>query len=245
MGRKKKRKVAASNKRASNARNRKKMNLDTEVIIMFVISLLSAVLIYFESGAIGQGLSNITGGIFGLAKYIIPIGCFAIAINLIFDDRDYLPSKLIQYAVIICSVCTLFTIYEISVSQSMNVNLGFSNVTEKAFYLGSMNKGGGILGVLLAFPLIKLFGVAGTIIIAIGLIIIFVVFMFGFRPAELLADWVQNMRDRKNAEEIEDGEDLTQQKPVETKRERKLREKEEARLRALETSQLQIAFKVV
>ncbi len=151
-----------------------------------------------------------------------------------------MPSKLIQYAVIICSVCTLFTIYEISVSQSMNVNLGFSNVTEKAFYLGSMNKGGGILGVLLAFPLIKLFGVAGTIIIAIGLIIIFVVFMFGFRPAELLADWVQNMRDRKNAEEIEDGEDLTQQKPVETKRERKLREKEEARLRALETSQLQI-----
>ena len=40
---------------------------------------------------------------------------------------------------------------------------------EKAYYIGSMEKGGGVVGVALAYPLIKLFGVAGTVIIVVVL----------------------------------------------------------------------------
>ena len=243
MGRKKKRTTTSSNKRTAPARSKKKMNLDTEVVIMLVISLLSAVLIYFKSGAVGQSLSSLLGGVFGIAKYIIPVGCFAIAINLIYDDKDYLVSKLIQYGIIICCICTLFSIYEIAVPQSMNVSLGISNVAERAYYLGSMNKGGGVVGGVLAFPLIKLFGIAGTVILAIGLAVIFIVFMFGFKPTEFIAKWIEELRERKNAEVVEENDEPAQAtKVVETKRERKLREKEEARLRALETTQLQINF---
>ena len=244
MGRKRKRTANSSKKRQAQTKSKKKMNLDTEVIIMFVVSLLSAVLIFFKSGAVGESLSGILGGIFGIGKYVIPIGCFAIAINLIYDDKDYLISKLIQYGIIMSCICTLLSIYEIAVPQSMNISLGFSNVTEKAFYLGSMNKGGGILGALFAFPLIKLFGIAGTIILAIGIALIFIVFMFGFKPTELLAKWFEEIKERRNAENIdeidENPESDKKEKVVETKRERKLREKEEARLRALETTQLKI-----
>ena len=243
MGRKKKR-TASSNKKAPT-RSKKKINLDTEVVIMFVISLLTAVLIYFKSGAVGQGLSTVLGGIFGISKYIIPIGCFAIAINLIYDDKDYLISKLIQYGIIIACICTLFSIYEIAVPQSINVNLGISNVTERAYYLGSLNKGGGIVGAILAFPLIKLLGIAGTVILAIGLALIFIVFMFGFKPTQYISKWLENLKNRKDSEIEEDAHEEhnhREQNVVETKRERKLREKEEARLRALETTQLQINF---
>ena len=166
---KKKRSSASTNKRKASTRAKKRMNLDTEVIIMFVIALLSGVLIFFKSGAVGQTLSGVLGGIFGIAKYIIPFGCFAIAIKLIYNDKDYLVSKLIQYAIIICCICTLFSIYQIAVPQSINVNLGLSNCLEKAYYIGSMEKGGGVVGVALAYPLIKLFGVAGTVIIVVVL----------------------------------------------------------------------------
>ena len=243
MGRKRKRSTTSTRKRTAPTRAKKKMNIDTEVVIMFVIGLLSAVLICFKSGAVGQALSEFLGGIFGIAKYIIPVGCFAIAINLIYDDKDYLVSKLIQYGIIICCICTLFSIYQIAVPQTINVNLGLSNVVEKAYYMGSMDKGGGVIGAALAFPLIKLFGIPGTVIIAIGLAAIFIVFMFGFKPTELIAKWLENMKARREEEIDEDEEPSNEQeKVVETKRERKLREKEEARLRALETSQLQISF---
>ena len=243
MAAKKKRSSASTNKRKASTRAKKRMNLDTEVIIMFVIALLSGVLIFFKSGAVGQTLSGVLGGIFGIAKYIIPFGCFAIAIKLIYNDKDYLVSKLIQYAIIICCICTLFSIYQIAVPQSINVNLGLSNCLEKAYYIGSMEKGGGVVGVALAYPLIKLFGVAGTVIIAIGLAVIFIVFMFGFRPTEFIANWMEEMKARRNEEYEEEDEQIAQpEKRAETKKERKLREKEEARLRALETSQLQISF---
>ena len=218
MGRKRKRSTTSTRKRTAPSRAKKKMNIDTEVVIMFVIGLLSAVLICFKSGAVGQALSEFLGGIFGIAKYIIPVGCFAIAINLIYDDKDYLVSKLIQYGIIICCICTLFSIYQIAVPQTINVNLGLSNVVEKAYYMGSMDKGGGVIGAALAFPLIKLFGIPGTVIIALGLAAIFIVFMFGFKPTELIAKWLENMKARREEEIDEDEEPSNEQeKVVETK----------------------------
>jgi len=222
------------------------MNLDTAVVILIVASILSAVLIYFKSGYIGQTLSNFLGGIFGLVKYVIPIGTFAIAINLIHDDKDYVVSKLIQYGIIICCICTVFSIYQIAVPKSLNMNADTSTIAERAFYLGTMNKGGGVVGALISLPLIKLLGTAGTIILAIGLAAIFMVFMFGFKPTEFIANLLDQIREEKEYREEQKNEDAKhqnkEQEHVETKRERKLREKEERRREALEVSQLQIDF---
>ena len=239
MGRKKKRRVTNSNK---NTRARgKHMTLDSKVIIMFLVSILSFVLIYFKSGAIGEGLSNVLGGIFGIVKYLIPVATFAIAINLVRDDKDYLISRLVEYGVIICCICTLFSIYQIAVPQTMHVDLGLNNVLEKAYDIGRASKGGGVVGAALAFPLIRLLGVAGTVILAIGLTVLLVVFVFGFKPSEYIAEWLENFKERRNAEIAEEVEEENEKlSPRETKRERKLREKEEQRLKALEVDQLKI-----
>ena len=237
-------KLAKRKKKQTYQKKHKKMNLDTAVVILIVLSILSAVLIYFKSGYIGQTLSDFLGGIFGLVKYVIPIGTFAIAINLIHDDKDYVVSKLIQYGIIICCICTVFSIYQIAVPKSLNMNSDASTIAERAFYLGTMNKGGGVIGALIALPLIKLLGTAGTIILAIGLAAIFIVFMFGFKPTEFIAEWLEQRQEDKENREKQREEDAKHQpqEHVETKKERKLREQEEKRKQALEVSQLQIDF---
>ncbi len=219
-------------------KQQKKINLDTAVVILIVASILSGVLIYFKSGYIGETLSDFLGGLVGLVKYVIPIGGFAIAINLIHDDKEYITSKLIHYAVILCCICTIFSIYEISVPKSIDMTQEVSKVTEKAFYLGTMNKGGGVIGALISLPLIKLLGVLGTVILAMGLAIIFIVFMFGFKPTEFILNLIEQFKMEK--EENDEHSNKVNENVIETKRERKLREKEEKRKQALEVSQLQL-----
>ena len=81
--------------RRKKKKQSKKINIDTTIIILIVAGILSGVLIYFKSGSVGQLLSDFLGGVFGIVKYVIPIGILAVAINLIHDDKDYVISKLI------------------------------------------------------------------------------------------------------------------------------------------------------
>ena len=187
------------------------------------------------------------GGIFGITKYIIPIGIIALSINLIHNSKDYITSKLMQYGIVVGCISAVLSIYEVAITKSLTMNQEFQSVLERASYLGTNNKGGGILGALIAYPLVKLLGVLGTVILTIGLAVIFIVFMFGFKPTEFISKMFERMKERR---ESEYDDDSNQENVVETKKERKLREKEERRIReeeerrkqAEEIGQLQLKF---
>ena len=215
----------------------KKINFDTAVVILFVVGILSAVFIYFKSGYIGETLSNFLGGIFGFVKYIIPIGIFALIINIIKEKRKNITSKLIQYSIIVSCICTVMSIYEVAITKSLYMNTALQEIVERAYYLGENNKGGGVVGAIIAYPLIKLLGIPGTIILTIGLALIFIVFMFGIKPTEIIGNLINRVKEEK---ELENSDENESEKVVETKRERKLREKEERRKQALDVEQLQI-----
>ena len=240
--------MANTKKRKQNQTKtqKKKMNMDTAVVILMVAGLLSGVLIYFKSGYVGQYLSNLLGGIFGIVKFIVPIGFFAVAINLVHEKKEYVTSKLVQYGVILACICTVLSIYEIAITKNLAINEGIQTAMERGFFLGTRNQGGGAIGASVSFPLIKLLGIPGTIILTIGLALIFIVFMFGFKPTEFIENIIE--RRRQEREEMEDsqnaetGKTQATQEYVETKKERKLREKEEKRKQAEEVSQLQINF---
>lgn len=93
------------------------MNADIAIVVMIVISILLAVLIYTESGYIGEYLSPMLGGICGFMKYIIPVGTFAIAIYLVYDDKEYFTSKLIQYGGVLLCIAAVLSIYQISIGK--------------------------------------------------------------------------------------------------------------------------------
>ncbi|MBR4261218.1 MAG: DNA translocase FtsK 4TM domain-containing protein [Clostridia bacterium] len=224
-------------KTTKKIKNSFKINNEVAIVILIFAGILSGALIYLKSGVIGQNLSNFLGGIFGIVKYILPIGFIAVAVSLIQNKKDYVTAKLIQYAIIISCVCTILSIYEVAITKSLFMNQTLQNILEKGYYLGTLNKGGGVIGAFFAFPLIKLLGVPGTIILTIGLAVTFIVFMFGVKPSEIIGNIIDRIKERREYSEEDEPEEAAR---PETKKERRLREQEEKRKQALEVEQLQL-----
>ena len=223
-------------------KQQKGIDINIAVVLMLIVSILLGVLIYGKSGYIGQTLSPILGGIMGPIKYIIPVGMFIIAIYITYQDREYLFSKLIQFGIFLLCIATILSVSQIS-KGNINIQSEVTQMARDGYYLGEKDIGGGLIGAIIAGPLIKLLGEFGTIIVCVGTAVLLLVFMFGIRPAEMISAFMEtqheNREERKNERrearinkrnEIE-VEDKT--RPVkETKRERRLREQEEKRRQA-------------
>ena len=197
MGRKK----GSKNKKKST-KKASGINIDLAVISLFVISILLFILIYGEKGAIGEILSPALGGMIGFIKYIIPIGMIFVAICVAKDDRNYLTSKLVQYMVILACIAATMSIYQIS-KGVINVDLEFSDVIEAAYDLGVKNIGGGTIGVVIAYPLIKMLDIFGAAVATVGITAILCVFTFGLHPSEILMYFMDRAYDRKLEREEE------------------------------------------
>lgn len=237
-----------------------KVSIDIAVVAMLIISVLLMVLIYTKSGFLGETLSPMLGGIMGAIKYIIPIGTFAIAIYLAYDKKDYLYTKLIQYTVFLICISVIMSVYQISTGHiTMSKEIG--NMAEQAYYLGERDIGGGVIGTVIAVPLINLLGNLGTVILAVGIALILLVFMFAIKPSEIIAsivDFFVERKEEKRALREEERKNSriearkTKTTPIakeemivehkETARERRQREKEEAKRRAIELDEEQLTI---
>ena len=101
-------------KRKYKKRQPKKKTLDFGVIITLIFSALLTVLIYTESGYVGIALSDFFGGMFGIIKYILPIGSFAVAIKMACKDDDgYISSKIFQYTILLIFISVILSVYQI------------------------------------------------------------------------------------------------------------------------------------
>ena len=232
-----------------------KVNIDVAVVVMILVSVLLAVLIYTKSGFLGEHLSPALGGVMGFIKYIIPIGTFAIAIYLAYDKKEYLITKLTQYTIFLICIAVMLSVFQIS-AGNINITKDMKQTAEQAYYLGSKDIGGGIIGTVIAVPLINFLGTLGTIVLSIGVAIIVFVFMFAVKPTNIIYNIVdyfidrkeekRNLREqtrknnRKNARTLEVAEEIIPKK--ETLKERRIREKEEARRRAVEIDENQLSI---
>lgn len=220
----------------SRSKSKNKLDINVAVVFMLLISILLAILIYTKSGYIGENLSPILGGVMGAIKYIIPVGTFLIAIYMTTEDKDYLISKLVQYGIFLICIATILSVFQFS-NGNINLNSEFSDAVQKGYELGEINNGGGAIGTALAHVLIGLLGEIGTVILCIGIAAILLVFMFGIKPAEMIAEFVESRRENREDRKIERQEAKetiaeTSREKKETKRERRLREKEEQRREA-------------
>lgn len=222
----------ATAKRSSSSKKRK-IDRNLQFFMITIVSILLAILIYVKSGYIGKSLSPMLGGLMGIIKYIVPIGTFIIGVTILKEDKDYLKAKLIQYAVVIMCICSIMTIIQIS-SQELNINDDLSDIIDLAYSQGAQNKGGGILGVLVSYPLIKLFGMLGATTISIGMTLILIIFTFGIKPAELIDIIINALKgkedeeeDEEEIEEIIDEEQIQRQK-IKLKEEKANRNKKKA-----------------
>ena len=231
-----------------------KVSIDVAVVAMLLASVLLAILIYTQSGFLGEYLSPALGGVMGFIKYIIPIGTFVIAIYLAYEKKDYAFTKIMQYSVFLICIAVMLSVFQISAGNIKTAG-DMSKTLEDAYELGTKNIGGGVIGTIIALPLINFLGTLGTIVLSIGVAIITFVFMFAVKPTEIIYNIVDYFMDRKE-EKInrreeerklarresrrEHPEQVVQKR--ETLRERRQREKEEARRRALEIDEAQLSI---
>ena len=197
MGRRKKRTT-------SNGKNKRKsgINIDLAVLIMFVVTILSFILIYGENGVIGEILSPALGGIIGVIKYVIPIGFLVLTVCIAKDDRNYITSKFIQYGILLSCIAATLSIYQFS-NGYISESLEFSQILEAAYDLGVQNNGGGTVGAVIAYPLIKLLGTFGAAVSTMGVVAVLFVFTFGLHPSRVMLDIMDEMNARREEREEE------------------------------------------
>lgn len=183
-------------------KRRSSSNIDLAVIGCFVIGVLLTILIYAETGVIGQILSPVLGGIIGIIKYIIPLGMIGISISLVKNDKGYLFSKICQYLVFLSCIAAMMSIFQVS-KGNLNVQMEFSDTLERAYDLGTKNIGGGTIGTVIAYPLIQLLGMFGAAIATTGIAIIMLVFTFGLKPAQFIIEILDALEERKEERSIE------------------------------------------
>ena len=181
--------------RKRTAETKQKIKIDIAVVGCMVVSILLAVLIYTKSGFLGETLSPWLGGIMGIIKYVIPIGVFAIGIYLAYNGRERLGVKLLQYVVFLLCFTAIMSIFEIS-TGNINLSSGTEAVIEQAKNYGEVDQGGGIIGILIAMPLIELLGSVGAVILLVGIALIVLIFMFAIRPSEIIAAMVDHVVDK-------------------------------------------------
>ena len=184
-------------KRKSKGRKSKNSSMNFGVISTIIFSILLTVLIYTESGYAGILLSDFFGGMFGIIKYVVPIGSFAVAIKMACKDDDgYISSKIFQYSLLLIFIAVILSAYEIY-NGEINIEQNISEVVKDAYTLGENSIGGGALGTIAAVPLFKLFGKVGTIILSVGISLILFAVTFGIDISEIISNWIQSGVERR------------------------------------------------
>ena len=222
-------------KRKYRKKKNSKTTQDFGVAITIIISILISVLIYAESGYIGILLSDFLGGMFGIIKYVLPIGSFAVAIKMACKDDDgYLSSKIFQYTLLLIFISVILSVYEIY-NGAINIEQNFSEIVKDAYQLGENNLGGGALGTIAAVPLFKLFGRIGTVILSIGVSLILFASTFGIDISGIISNWIQKGVDKRK-EKYESRLEEEEEEPKEKIKSQKVKEGKKAYIELEEES---------
>ena len=185
----------AKKRRYTKRRNNKASKDNLTIIVLIIVSILLGFLIYTKSGAVGQGLSEVLGGMMGVSRLLLPIGILGVAIKLACANNEYVTSKLVKFGIVLISISVVMSVFQIS-GGDLNPNKDLGDAIKDAYYTGSQGNGGGALGALLAIPLAKLIGNVGTIILFIGIAIVLAVNTFGINLAEMINILVEKHQDR-------------------------------------------------
>ncbi len=184
-------------RKATKAVKKRASNTDLTVVGLIILSILLCVLIYGKSGTLGITLNEILGGMIGIIKYVFPIGIFAVAIKIACADNNYITSKLLQYTILIISFSALVSVYQINTEELIIKEKEFSIIVKDAYSIGSQGNGGGVLGAILATPLVNLFSPVGATILCIGIVVMLAVFTFGINISEIINNFVEKSEENR------------------------------------------------
>ena len=198
-----KRRVTSKKRKSTAKRASKNQELNLNIIGTIIFSILLAVLLYMNSGELGQKLNEVLGGLMGILRYVVPIGTFAIAIKMACkDEDDYVTKKLVQYAVLLICISIIMSVYQIS-EGNIETTGDLTQNLKKAYALGVSNKGGGAIGTLAAIFLVRMLGNVGAVVLSVGISVMLFAFVCGIDISEYISQKVEEHIERKEEKKIE------------------------------------------
>ena len=226
-----------TNKQKNKSKKSQKVNLS--IIGTIIFSIILAIVLYSNSGIVGQKLNEVFGGLIGILRYVLPIGSFAIAIKMACNEKEneYISKKLMQYAILLICVAIVMSVYQIS-QGNLDVSGDLSQILKKAYILGGSNIGGGAIGTLAAVPLVRLLGNLGAVVLSIGVSIMLFAFVFGIDISEIISNSVENWL-VEHEERKQEREELREQRyeEEETRRAEILKNRKNAKREAKSVAQ--------
>ena len=149
----------------------KKSSLDLEVAILFIVSIVLAILIYGKPGYVGQNIIPHLENAIGWIQYIIPLAIFAAAVQVACEeDKRVIGTKILQYLILTIAITIIVTVF---------------------------NGETGTIGKTITDSLVGLVGRVSSVIISLGVIVILSIFMYGVKPAEMVKDIVEDRKEQK------------------------------------------------
>ena len=238
-----------STSKKAQKKQQQKLDTDVKVVLLMLVGIVMALLVYKKSSYMGIWLNDILGGLFGIMKYVVPIIPFIWAIYLVSKHKETILAKVVPIGIMTVCVSTIASICEI-LNSTLEYNISFSEFMERAYHIGTTNKGGGMLGSAIAYPLVKLFSPIIALVIVVGVVTILAVIVFKLKPGEKIGNYIDRKYEERENEKLNRNGEITKKKSViqenlgnaiedkpETAKERRLREKEEKKKAALQVDE--------
>ena len=157
---------------------RERINLNPDIgrglsaLLIFILGVLSALSFFSLAGVTGEFISSLLSLGFGQVRYIFPIILILVAILMIKDlSYEYRPTHWIG------SIIFLF---------SFNALVHLQKPLDQMLNEASLGNGGGLAGLLLAWPLQKYIGYWGATIVLAGLLLVGIIFLFNTSLAKIV-----------------------------------------------------------
>ena len=179
-------------------------------------------------GIVGFWLCQIVFGIFGPAAYLIPavLACFVIFWKN-YNKRDFV---LINIVVAVFTVVILSALYHVFAHIGGGVT-AFTYDFATLFEEGARSAGGGVIGGIISFALVKVVNIVGALFVLIAALIPMITFLVGTTPVAIVTFIVKKIK-----AEIDKGAPERQAR-------KEAREEEKRELRAKERQEREEALK--
>ncbi len=185
-------------------KNQSQPNVDITSLLLIVFGIILAFIVYSkDQGVFGSVISNfILGGLVGKLTLALPIILIIMGVYVVFRDYARLQLKTFQLLLLITSVAGLLTCFDYPYTHEVQPDNWISAIGNLC-QLGTQWQGGGLLGALVAVPLVQGFNmaVAEVIIIAVIAVITFLVTGIAFSTIIVgIHDWFASMFEMNKAD---------------------------------------------
>lgn len=152
-----------------------KARRQTSAVLIFASAILLLCMAIIPGGSLWGVIHGTILGMFGVCAYILPALMIYIAVIIALEKPVVsISAKLWQCVMLIAMLASAIQIFLYRAD-----NISFFKAVSQGFAEGKKNHGGGVIGVLLGYPLERLFTDIGSKIIIILLILVFLMLVTG------------------------------------------------------------------